>query len=410
MNPAGTIDAHPRAMRALGVAAIAVALVLAWRVIVLGAEAWRNGGFATLASPMTPDVPGASPDARWRARLGQQPADYAALVVLALTLEREGDAEGARAAMAQAVRLAPSDRQTLLASAAFALRSGDEAGALGTLQRVADLYPEAWVKLWPALTQMLDEGRHAESFAAAARENPAWWRSFFDHACRSSKNVDAVERVFVVRASAGKAGEAERRCMIGRLEQEGHWARAYQAWLNSLPAEQRQRVGNVFNGDFAWPISNLGFDWTTPRRDGVVAEARSTGGANGGRALLVEFVDARWTGTPVQQHLMLAPGRYRFEGRGRADRLDTWLGVQWGLYCVPAPGGAERQLARTGRFRGTSAWEAWDEPFAVPKDCPVQLLRLELANPRADAATPGNVAARLQGLAWFDGLRVRSLD
>ena len=48
--------------------------------------------------------------------------------------------------------------------------------------------------------------------------------------------------------------------------------------------------------------------------------------------------------------------------------------------------------------------------FVVPKDCPVQRLRLELANPRGDADTPGNVAARLTGTAWFDDFLIRGLD
>ena len=43
---------------------------------------------------------------------------------------------------------------------------------------------------------------------------------------------------------------------------------------------------------------------------------------------------------------MLVPGKYRFEGRGRADGLDTWIGVQWGLYCLPDEGKAERHLAQ----------------------------------------------------------------
>ena len=73
-------------------------------------------------------------------------------------------------------------------------------------------------------------------------------------------------------------------------------------------------------------------------------------------------------------------------------------------------GATPRQLARSGRFLGSSDWNAWDEAFVVPKDCPVQRLRLELANPRGDADTPGNVAARLSGTAWFDDFLIRGLD
>ena len=87
-----------------------------------------------------------------------------------------------------------------------------------------------------------------------------------------------------------------------------------------------------------------------------------------------------------------------------------WLGLQWGLYCLAEAGTVERQLARSDRYLGSTPWEGFQEDFAVPKDCPVQLLRLELANPRRDATTPGNVAARLRGSLWFDDFRVRLLD
>ena len=145
-------------------------------------------------------------------------------------------------------------------------------------------------------------------------------------------------------------------------------------------------------------------------QDGVNVEAQSIQGARGRRALRVEFVRKRWSGAPVQQHLMLAPGKYRFEGRGRADGLDTWIGVQWGLYCWHDEGKAgtaaraQRSLSRhvgVGRF---------PRRLHRGKDCPVQLLRFELANPRQDVSTPEDVVTRLNGNVWFDDFRVRSLD
>ena len=74
-------------------------------------------------------------------------------------------------------------------------------------------------------------------------------------------------------------------------------------------------------------------------------------------------------------------------------------------------GGARRASCST-----RSAWLAdvnWHDlraDFIVPKDCPAQTLRLELANPRSEANVPGSVAVRLNGSLWFDDLRVRLLD
>ena len=387
--------------------AIGLALIVAWRVLVSGSATLIPGDTAARrASPLET----ASPDALWRDRLARNPTDYPSLVVLALHLEQQGKIAEARSAIREAMKLAPADETTLLEAAAFHLRVGDEPAALVTLRRAVELNPTAAGKVWPVFTAILDSGRREDFFAAAARDKPWWWPNFFAHACASGKNTDAVERAFAMRAAAEGVTAAERKCMIERLERENLWTRAYQSWINSLPRQQRGRIGYVFNGDFETPISNIGFDWVAAAQDGVNVEAEAIQGAKGRRALRIEFVRKRWTRSPVQQVLMLAPGKYRFEGRGRADGLDTWIGVQWALHCLLDENKVGRQLARGDRFRGTSDWVDFHEDFAVGKDCPVQILRLELASARPDTSTPADVVTRINGNVWFDDFRVRSLD
>jgi hypothetical protein len=265
--------------------------------------------------------------------------------------------------------------------------------------------------VWPIFTTALNTGRHDEFFAEAARDNPKWWPAFFAQACRDATELSAVERVFAVRASTGNVTAPERTCVIERLERVGRWGSAYQTWINSLPREQQRRIGFVFNGDFEYPISNVGFDWIIAQQDGINVEAQSIQGARGKRALRIEFVRKRWSRAPIQQYLMLAPNtKYRFQGRGRADGLDTWIGVQWSLYCVQPDGNTGHHLASSDHFRGTSEWVEFRDDFTVPKDCPVQLLRFELANPKQDVSPPENVVTRLNGNVWFDDFSVRSLD
>ncbi len=405
---------RPAMTAGLAILGVVVALVLVWRVVVTGTWALSGGRDRSVDERATATSAETTPDRLWRAQLARNPTDYVALVALALVLERQGRTDDARAAMNEALRLAPSDAQVLLDVAAFHLRQGDEAQAMPILLRAADLHPELRANVWPVLTQWLDGGRHVAALARVAGERPTWWPMFFSHACAKSTNVAALQQLLAVRAAQGTDGIDESRCLIGRLQRENLWAQAYQVWINALPSAQRERIGYVFNGDFESPLSNLGFDWTTPPQDNVGVETLPVLGMGGRRALRVEFVDKRWSGPPIQQTLMLVPGRYRLEGRGRTEGLDTWLGVQWALYCpphgLPQVNDPPRQLARSGRFLGTSAWEAIQAEFTVPGNCPVQTLRLELANPRRDADAPGNVAARLRGTAWFDDFRVRSVD
>ena len=255
----------------------------------------------------------------------------------------------------------------------------------------------------------MDSGRYSEFFTSAARDNPSWWTSFFGQACAKGA-VPALQSVFLTRVAAGNVTDGERRCLIGRLQQDGKWSAAYQIWLNSLPKTQQRRVGFVFNGEFEYPLSNLGFDWQIPNQDGVSVATETTEGNNGRRALHLTFINKRFSGPPLYEYLMLSAGRYRFEGRGRPEGLNSWLGVQWGLYCHDAAIADARQLATSDSFLGSSDWTDFHQDFTVGRDCPVQIIRLELANPRRDAKAGGNVAIRLRGSVWFDDLKVKILD
>ena len=73
-------------------------------------------------------------------------------------------------------------------------------------------------------------------------------------------------------------------------------------------------------------------------------------------------------------------------------------------------GNPGRRLASSDRFRGTSEWVEFHEDFVLGKECPIQLLRFELASPRQDFTSPENVVTRLNGNVWFDDFRVNSLD
>lgn len=390
--------------------ALLVVLVAGWRVIVVGLEAARDpsGAAAWLRRP--PAGSAEATAATWRRQLAGDPADHVALAMLARAREADGDLAGARAAMDAALRLAPADRQTLLEAGAMHLRSGELPQAMAALSRVVDLHPEVRAKVWPVLVAVLDTGRVDAVFADIARENPQWWPAFIGDACTTARDAGALYRLLEARARVGAIDAAERRCVIDRLQRDGLWPQAYQAWLNGLAAAERERVAHVYNGDFERPLTDVGFDWRIVRQDGVLVDVQGTAGANGRHALHVEFANKRWNEPPVRQPLLLAPGRYRFEGRGRADRLNSWLGVQWGVYCPPGRAAGARQLARTGPFLATSGWDAWQVVFDVPADCPVQVVRLELASPRPDLAAPGDVAARLDGSVWFDDLRIRGLD
>jgi hypothetical protein len=277
------------------------------------------------------------------------------------------------------------------------------------LRRLADLYPETGRALWPAFVAALDTPAYRGFFDDIARSDPRWWPEFFVFACANA-TLGPVRAAYLARADAGLASPVEQRCVIARLQREKDWDGAYRLWLASLPAADRPRAPGIFNGDFERPLSNLGVDWIAQGQAGVAVDIAPVTGATGRGALRVRFADKRWASWPLYQYALLAPGRYRLEGRARLDALDTWLGLQWALYCQDAAGRDVRQLAHTEPFAGRADWKSFRVEFAVPRECPLQLLRLELANPDATARTGGSGAVRLNGSVWFDDLRATALD
>jgi len=390
--------------------AIAFAVFVAWRVLVAGVGAIAERGFPAGALNAGPAHVASNTESSLRARLAKNPGDALALLLLALELERRGNRDEAGAAMRTAARLAPADPQALLLIAGYFLRTGDEDAALSTLRRALDSAPaEVSTKIWPVFTAALVSGRHQQYFDAMARENAPWWAEFFRHACARAVPTNAVQTVFAVRVTAGLATVDERQCLVDRLQRNGQWTNAYVLWLNGLPPEQRRRVGYVFNGDFEAPLSNSGFDWRTPSQESAIVSVDPGDGVTGKRGLNVAFTSQRYGGPPVQQTLLLEPGTYQLEGKAKSG-LEAWLGMQWGVYCLDTLGRATRQLLRSDPFTGTTRWREFRHPFAVPADCPAQLLRLELASPKQGAAGPTDVAIRLKGKLWFDDIRVRIVD
>ncbi|MHB8724063.1 MAG: tetratricopeptide repeat protein [Casimicrobiaceae bacterium] len=382
----------------------AFAVIVAWRILV-------SASAGLLAPGDVAGVPSiAQSDSAFAQRLAVDPTDVEALMVMARINEHDGDRKRAGDMLRYAMRLAPADRRVLIESAGYFLRAGDWDHALPILQRLVNLYPAEGGEVWPPLLAGLERGRHDKWYREVARGNPPWWPAFFRYACEKSADVGALEGIYLERATAGLLSEDERACLLGREQREGRWTIAHQLWIDSLPLDQRRQIGYVFNGGFEWSLSNVGFDWITPAQEGVVADRQLAVGMVGKRALRVAFADRRYTGPPIYQYLMLPPGRYRLEGKERTDGLDSWLGLQWGLYCTQAAGRDGPQLAHSDRFLGSSDWSAFRVAFVVPAGCPVQQLRLELANPRRDARSPGDVAARMRGTLWFDEIRALAID
>jgi hypothetical protein len=211
--------------------------------------------------------------------------------------------------------------------------------------------------------------------------------------------------LFLKRVAAGRATAPETACLVDSLRAAGRVEEAYQVWLNTLPRERLGDVGFVFNGNFEYLPSGIGFDWTLakqPEREvGHVADIVQASGAVGKRALRVAYNGKRQTGNAAAQQLALAPGRYEMGGFGRPHQMSVGRGVQWVVRCSAA-GKPRASIGASERFTGSSEWRRFIFEVDVPAGCRGQVLQLEPVG--ADEGP-----AFLGGTVWFDDLLLRRL-
>ena len=369
-------------------AAVVAALVILWRILAVNAVLVDERGRTRLAD---------GPDAEaMRALVRDNPAEAVALLGLAAHDEQAGRAAAAAAKLAAVRGLAPIARESLEHSAAFQLRTGDHAGAVQSLDRLAGEY-RAYESVFPTLAQLL--AANDPSWSALAARNPAWLGDFIQAQCARGLDPALLVPLLQRRAAAGGLRPAETECVTEKLRASERWEQAYQVWLNTLPRERLADVGYVFNGGFEHATSAAGFDWLPSRggerATGHAVEFASTRGAGGKRALRVSYGGKRQVVPSIVQLMALPPGRYELAGRARVDALNSVRGVQWVVRCASAR--SAPLLGASERFLGSYEWRDFTMDVAVPSDCAGQALQLEPVGMHEGTTF-------LSGTVWFDDL------
>jgi tetratricopeptide (TPR) repeat protein len=329
----------------------------------------------------------------------ENPADGRSYAALARLEEAQKDLPAAEQAMRIAARMSPRRTDVQSEAAAFWMRRGNIVQAMQHWNVVLTFDRSARAKLFPGLLQLAENPAALPAFTPLLQQPLVWWPEFLVYAAANAQQLATVRALFSLPAAASNAPTAAAlRTYLARLQGQGEWTEALLVWLNSLGKDQINNVGNLFNGGFEYPISNVGFDWISDPVGQVLVETASTYGSTGDRALHVVFRGPRIAYRHLRQYTLLPPGSYNFRGRVRPESLETERGVQWGVYCLDK--GTEIPLATSERFVGSDQWRYFAFQFNIPAaGCPAQVVRLELA---------GRVALEFEakGGIWFDDLAV----
>jgi tetratricopeptide (TPR) repeat protein len=335
---------------------------------------------------------------RWLdAAVRNNPADGRSYALIAQIREAKGEIRAAEAAMRAATDAAPRRTDVQEEAGVFWIRRGNVERALQHFDVALAFHGEARARLFPVLMNIADAEQLRPAFAPLLAHPVRWWPEFFAHAARHAARIDTLRALHAMQADGpNELTQDALRAYLQRLQGEGLWLESYIAWLNSLGRGPLGTIGNLFNGSFELPMSNLGFDWIVDPAPQVQLTVASTYGATGGKALRVSFAGPRVQYRHLHQYMLLGPGAYVVQGRARPDGLQAIQGLQWAVYCLDG----KEPLGTSERFVGADQWRRFSFTFTVPEvGCPVQVMRLELA---------GRVALDFEakGAVWFDDLSV----
>jgi Tfp pilus assembly protein PilF len=280
-----------------------------------------------------------------------------------------------------AAKRSPRDLLTHQMLAEYALKSGDLDQALVQFDLILRLDWTLWPDLLPRMVKLAEFPVAESAFAHALELQPHWRTQFLQTLASQAHDPDAVDRLYRSLDSTSDAALSaeEMAAWIDRQIRDRNWQQAYSTWASSLPLSQRVALGNLFDGDFAFPPSGGGFGWQISPVVGADVRTTALAKAGAGKTLTIDFDGTQITFRNVSQLLVLSPGHYVLHGKAQADALDTGRGLQWVLTCAE---GQQQVLASSPLLVGTQPWQGFAVAFEVPANqCGGQWLRLQMGAP-----------------------------
>jgi tetratricopeptide (TPR) repeat protein len=399
--------------------AIPIAAVLAWRIVtgnladhyaqetdsaaIHAALNWRTDQPKALLHSGIASANDNAAQARETLKLAvrENPTEGRALAAIGLLDQGRKHEAQAEKAMKMADELSPQRTDVQSTLARYWMQRGDVGRALAHLDAVLRHSSADAPQYYPLILKLAEIPAYDAAFTTLLKSPLKWWSSFFVYASQNAAQADTVRMLYhLAQKSPNQLPEDVLQHYILRLQKEGAWMEAYFAWMNRLSKDQLAQMGNLYNGGFELPLSQIGFDWIATKTPQALIETASTYGITGNRALHVSFNGQRIQFRHLAQYLVLAPGAYRFHGRVRPDGLQTERGIQWAIRCLEN----DQPLTTSERFTGTDQWHHFSSQFTVPDGaCAAQRLRLELVGQAAlDFEVTGGI--------WFDDLAVEKVD
>jgi hypothetical protein len=308
---------------------------------------------------------GGSPDSATADRLRRlavtAPLQPEPFLVEAALAERAGNLSSAESLLIQARRRDPRSIAGRYLLADVWLREDKVVEALGEIALLSRLLPGATVQLVPALSEYAHAPGAQEKLRSVLKDNPSLKTSLLSALAADPANAGLVLSLAGSDAvSPSDESKSWKTRLLTGLVSAGDYARAYSIWhlFSRVPAGASPLL---FNKDFRDMTAPPPFNWTLASAGGGLAEPESG-------TLRVLYYGRDSIGL-ASEMLMLPAGKYRFQApiSGRAANG----ALEWSVTCV----NSKSQIMQLQVGGSSSA------TFAVPADCPAQVLALN-GNPQ----------------------------
>jgi hypothetical protein len=322
-----------------------------------------------------------------RQALSTNPLSPAALTILARASEQVGDEDRTSRLMTLASRANLRDLRAQLWLLSQDLRVTNVDSALQRIDVILRGQDSGVTdRLAPALAPIIAREPYRLAYAKLLLTNPPWRPLTL--LIRHSTDLSALTNLFAELQALGPGPtERELQVVLTMLTQGGMFDEAHDIWMRSLPPERREEADLLYNQGFRYQLTNLPFDWVIAPVPNATVRFDTQAGT---QVINVDFFGGRIKFEHVSHLLNLAPGRYRFQGRERAQALQNERGLQWRITCVDGEG---ENLGTTDPLSGDTPWRPFAVDFTVPTGkCSYQSLVLNLP---ARAALETEVVGRV---------------
>ncbi|WP_460101522.1 hypothetical protein [Qipengyuania sp. 483] len=299
-----------------------------------------------------------------RLALRQDATATNALNVMGLQAQMRNATEKTREIFRYSLQLSRRELQPQLWTIEEAVSRGDIEGALRGYDIALRTSSRAKRILFPVLSTALAEPRVRAELLPIIATKPGWSGDFLEHLVNNSPDPLAAQAFIQETEKRGLViADDDRALLVNSLAGKEGYEEAWR-YYNAFRLDAKRNHSRDPRFDMALGVRTL-FDWRTsedPKLSAVILSGE-TGG-------LLDFaVPPTIGGELMNQTQLLAPGRYKLEGRSSGIDQPERSQPYWALLCRNGRELGRISIPNSDQRNGKFAGE-----FEVPPGCPEQLL------------------------------------